>query len=230
MPVLPPRPRWSRPHDTPPSVTRIPVFTALLLIGVFVGLLALAAVFGCSKNGGSVPTKPLGAICSITPAQLDFGTVAAGTAAQRTFTIHNTGTSTLEGTLSVPLGPFSLGSLPNYDVSPGESLLVIIRYAWKEGPAQVTVSTGTSCAGLPCTATGAPNPCSLSPSTLAFGHLQLGESRTLQFTLSNTGHTPFTWIPVSDTCADFSYNGRTREHSARAVRDILLHVRADPRR
>ncbi|HVP58897.1 MAG TPA: choice-of-anchor D domain-containing protein [bacterium] len=102
----------------------------------------------CTGTGGV--EEP---ICSLNKSQIHFGERQIGTSADEIFTITNTGTGTLSGTISVPVGPFSIVSNGGaYALTAGQSRSVTIRYApASEKRDTCIVSLGNiSCAGLTC--------------------------------------------------------------------------------
>jgi len=73
----------------------------------------------------TVPTNP---VIAVSPAMLNFGTVAVGSTTTETVTVQNTGGGTLSG--SVSLGsPFSITSGGTYSLTNGQSQMVTIMYA-----------------------------------------------------------------------------------------------------
>jgi hypothetical protein len=169
-------------------------------------LAALAAVLSCSSKSSSPPTAPTpSSTCSLSATALSFGTVTAGSSAERSFTLANTGGGTLSGTVSVPAGPFSLVGSPTYSLSAGQSVIEAVRYTWQQaGAASATVSTG--CGNVACSADGGPSPCGVNPTSLSFGTVRVGDSRDLSFSVNNSGSTAFI-ATAQETCADFSFVG-----------------------
>ncbi|MBI4609584.1 MAG: choice-of-anchor D domain-containing protein, partial [Candidatus Rokubacteria bacterium] len=94
-----------------------------------------------TSNGGNVsavvtgtavsPTNP---VLSVTPSSQDFGSVALGGSADRTFTVRNTGGGTLSGSASTS-APFSIVSGGSFSLGAGQSHAVVVRFSPPaEGP------------------------------------------------------------------------------------------------
>jgi len=58
----------------------------------------------------------------------DFGSLAVGTTAERGFTLRNTGSNTIVGSASAP-APFSIVSGASYNLAPGQTQAVTVRYS-----------------------------------------------------------------------------------------------------
>jgi hypothetical protein len=80
---------------------------------------------------------------SVSPASQSFGSIQAGTTAERNFTVTNLGPGTLDGTVSVP-SPFSVMAGSPYSLSANQNATVTIRYSPVSagGDTQTVVFTG----------------------------------------------------------------------------------------
>ena len=121
-----------------------------LVLGLALGSL----LTGC--GGDDKPTQPTDG-CEVTPAQLDFGTVTQGSPADRTFTIRNSGSTVLSGSVSESCDAFSItvggGS---FSLSAGQSRTVTVRFSpTGTGSFSCAVQTGISaCGQVACTGSG----------------------------------------------------------------------------
>ncbi len=92
-------------------------------------------------------------IITVTPNSLDFGNVAAGSSADKTFTITNSGGGVLTGNASTS-SPFSILSGGSYNLSGSQSQMVTVRFT----PSAVGTFAGTvyftGAAGFSATMTG----------------------------------------------------------------------------
>ena len=66
-------------------------------------------------------------VAVIPTATVGFGSVATGAAADRTFTVQNTGAATVAGTASVG-APFAVVSGGSFSIAPGASRAVVVRF------------------------------------------------------------------------------------------------------
>jgi formylglycine-generating enzyme required for sulfatase activity len=97
--------------------------------------------------------------CEVTPTQLAFGNLQIGQTTDLTFTIKNSGTGTLTGSVGAGCGVFSVTSgTGSYSLGAGQSKQVTVRFApTVTGAQQCSLALGSSgCADLTCTGTGTP--------------------------------------------------------------------------
>lgn len=131
------------------------------------------------------------AMCEVVPLALAFGSVCAGSGAERSVTLRNSGTTAFSGSVVVSGPDFSLttGQGP-YTLGAGESRLVMVRYApTASGTGNGTLAFGsTTCEPVPLSGqAGTPVVCQLSTAGLDFGSVSLGEMVTAAFSISNAG-------------------------------------------
>ncbi|WP_329597626.1 choice-of-anchor D domain-containing protein [Streptomyces pseudovenezuelae] len=160
-----------------------------------------------------VGTKPgLGAA----PAALDFGEVPTGSTSTLNLQITNTGTEpeTVDSVDS-PGGVFSTSGLPSAGtvVPAGGSFVLSVTYAPTDDRADsdaLVVSSssggGTHTLSVPVSATAITGQGHLefSPSSLDFGQVPVGSSRSLSFTITNTGNIPVTVTKAKAPTGDFN--------------------------
>ncbi|MFC1799521.1 choice-of-anchor D domain-containing protein [Candidatus Eisenbacteria bacterium] len=129
--------------------------------------------------------------CAVEPDSLDFGDVNPGSQAELTFTIENTGGSILEGVISEACAEFALvNTVPEFTLRTGQVHEVIVRFAPVSlGPKMCTVETGTElCPDVDIRGVGWDMPvCSITPASLDFGYVGVGDSITAAFMIENTG-------------------------------------------
>lgn len=148
-----------------------------------------------------------GAQCELSASSLDFGTVTIGDTADRDFTIGNTGGGLLPVSLSEDCPEFSLLSEAVFELGPGESRTIGVRYSPSApGTSVCTLQTGTPlCEAvlLEGSATSASAECELSAEGLDFGEVPVGETAEQILTITNTGASSLAGT-VSESCGDFS--------------------------
>jgi len=104
------------------------------------------------NNGFQAYTPPSPTI-AVTPASVDFGSVAVGATSDKTFTVQNTGSGTLSGAATVS-SPFSVVSGTPYALTAGQSQTVTVRFSPAQtGPFNGTVAF-TGAAGSTASVTG----------------------------------------------------------------------------
>src|SRR4051794_3307457 len=160
-----------------------------------------------------VGTRPgLGAA----PAALDFGEVPTGSTSTLNLQITNTGTEpeTIDSVDS-PDGVFSTSGLPSAGtvVPAGGSFVVSVTYTptadQEDSDALVVSSSGggaTHTLSVPVSATAITGQGHLEFSTnsLDFGQVPIGSSRSLSFTITNTGNIPVTVTKAKAPTGDFN--------------------------
>ncbi|WP_405527255.1 choice-of-anchor D domain-containing protein [Streptomyces canus] len=160
-----------------------------------------------------VGTRPgLGAA----PAALDFGEVPTGSTSTLNLQITNTGTEpeTVDSVDS-PSGAFSTSGLPSAGtvVPAGGSFVLSVTYTptddQEDSDALVVSSSGggdTHTLTVPVSATAITGQGHLefSTSSLDFGQVPIGSSRSLSFTITNTGNIPVTVTKAKAPTGDFN--------------------------
>jgi hypothetical protein len=199
------------------STTVNVVFTSQA-IGGATGTLALA-------NDGS--TSPLNIALSAnavaagslngTPTSFSFGSVQLGTTQTQTETLNNTSGETLNITQATFTGSgygYSGLTLP-LTLAPGQSSTFGVTFTPSNAGASnallsLTVSGSSTTFDMALSGSGV-TAASLSttPSTLAFGNVNLGNSTTLTETVSNSGGEDLTITQASSSGAGLSYAGLT---------------------
>jgi hypothetical protein len=145
--------------------------------------------------------------CSALPDTLDFGEVYVGCSKVDSFTITNTGSCLLAG--SVGAGASTHYSLVSGDgpfsLSAAEARVVTVEFAPSSAGTQTyTVTTGTdSCSELACTGVANLATCEVAPDTLDFGTITVGADSTTSFTITNNG-TSDLLLSITESCPEFS--------------------------
>src|SRR5262245_31020433 len=116
-----------RPETRPPSRPRRSRIRVLLsrlgiaLLGCAIALIACARVHS--------PVRPASAHCSLSPTSLDFGSVTGGSHADQTFTLTNTGSDRIAGSVGASCDGFSIAGGTAYDLAPTEAASFTVRFA-----------------------------------------------------------------------------------------------------
>jgi hypothetical protein len=165
---------------------------------------------GCSQGvtlTGVASSQP----CTLDPASLNFGSVTVGQNADLTFTLRNTGSGTLSGTLTESCPAFAIVGSPAYTLAAGQSVTFTVRFSpTQAGPQSCVISTGSAgCPQVSCSGTGVTlNPgCQVSVTGLDFPQVAVGDRSDATFTLTNTSSTTLTGT-VAEDCPDFSIPGQ----------------------
>ncbi|MBD3336986.1 MAG: choice-of-anchor D domain-containing protein, partial [Candidatus Eisenbacteria bacterium] len=143
--------------------------------------------------------------CAIDTGELDFGVVAVGDSAEASFTITNAGLGSLTGFVEEDCAEFEiLAGAGAFSLTAGETLEVVVQYKpAADGEHECIIFTGTDCDAVTSTGTGQGPECDITPLTLQFGPLEVGETAEQSFTITNSGLGVLTGS-VSEDCPHFS--------------------------
>ncbi|HEX7879439.1 MAG TPA: choice-of-anchor D domain-containing protein, partial [Candidatus Eisenbacteria bacterium] len=135
-----------------------------------------------------------GDLCRVSRDTLDFGSILVGEGAvERSFTLFNDGQTTLSGMLSAPCGSYTIVSGGGaYQLVPGASRVVTVRFApTGAGTDNCLVETGlAACADVVLIGEGLNQFCEVTPGSLSFGEVCVGERPERMITLRNPGTAP----------------------------------------
>ena len=180
---------------------------------------------------GSVALSGLGELapaCELDVTQLSFGLVDLGEFADRSFTIGNTGGGRLVGQATSPCPSFFFVGGGAYDLGPGESRQIVVRFVPDQsGDTSCVLEIGSGCTPLSVTATGNGPICGVSPSVLRFGTVLPGTSRDLSFVISNAGGGTLRGF-ASENCETFTVLG-SGDYELHAGESAVINVRFAPR-
>lgn len=159
---------------------------------------------------------------TVNPTTLAFGSLIQGQTANLTVTLGNTGSATCNVTGLNKSGStdFSFGSgapVPPFAITPGSTILVPLAYT----PSNVGADSGSlqivsddpvnPSVNVTLSGTGNPVPAviniTLTPATLAFGAVRVGQTATLSASIGNTGGATGTVTALGVTGADFAPTG-----------------------
>ncbi len=179
----------------------------------------------CTGEGG-------GAGCQVSPSGLDFGQVSVGANAVRSFSITNTGCTVLEGAVSESCAEYSIVSGGGaYLLAAGQVRSVTVRFTpASPGVKTCTVQTGPAgspCSSVACEGEGLPAGCSVSPTSLSFGPVELGSYTDRSFTITNGGSTTLSGT-VSESCGQYSVVSGGGSYSLGAGQSRTVTVRFEP--
>jgi hypothetical protein len=133
---------------------------------------------------------------SVTPASQDFGSVAVGSSADRTFTVQNSGNGTLTGNASTS-SPYSIFSGSQWSLGAGASQPVVVRFsptsaATFSSNVNFTSNAGDVSRGVSGMGTASPPQISVTPTSQNFGTVGVGSSANRSFTIQNIGGSTLT--------------------------------------
>jgi hypothetical protein len=158
------------------------------------------------------------AVLTVSPTSLNFGTVLTGSSSSQTITLSNTGTTSFTiSQISTSGSGFSASGLsPPLALAGGQTAQVTITFApTAAGSASGTV-TITSTASNPSVTVGVtgtastPQPqITVSPTSVNFGNVDVGQSNSQSITVSNPGNAALNITQATVSGTAFSLSGLT---------------------
>jgi hypothetical protein len=173
--------------------------------------------------------------CTVSPTTITFGTYPIGdSTGVDSFVVINSGDGWLNGTFTLN-GCGTLGLMENFSitenggtfsVAPGDSIWVMVQFNPQSGGLKTcTIETDNVLCGDITLIGGA---CLVTPSTINFGDVRVGEcSSTQTLTLKNTGTGTITGT-VSGTDPDFSITAGTGAFSLTAGQEKVVSIKFCP--
>lgn len=205
----------------------IPVSFAPTAPGAASGVLTLSTNlgdlgFGLSGYGTSPGLQPF-------PATVAFGTIATGTTKTLGVRLTNTGTQTENISASVPPhAPFTVAGLPaaGTAVAPQQSVSVQVTYAPTAAgdhsdSFSVTGQNGTATVTLLGTAVTGKAQLTITPTSTDYGSVQVGQSVTKSFDISNTGNISLTLTKAAPPAAPFLTSSPVSEGQVLGPGDVV---------
>ena len=194
-------------------------------------IVTFGLLIGCGKKSGSPTTAPAPAgQCSISPSSVDLDSVVVGRSVDRQVTLTNNGSGTLSGSFSGCTGFLVVGGT-GYSLAPGASKNVTVRFTpTSVGTYGCSVSSGQGGCAIPCSGVGVPDPdsCVVSPASLDFGSVTVGQSADRTFTITHPGFGTLSGTLV-ESCPDFAFVGST-SYSLDHNQSATFTVRFSPSR
>ena len=196
-----------------------------------------SALIGGTGGGGGVPGNPGAGVLSASSTSVSLGSVAVGSSATQGVTVTNTGTSAVNISAATITGAaFSVvGGNPSTSVPVGQSVTVQIQFA----PTAAGAATGTvtvisdasnSQLAISLSGTGTQPGLTISPASLNFSNVPVGQSSTQNVTLTNSGNSNLVLNLATISGTGFGMSGLALPKTIAAgqnmsfTRPILAHV------
>jgi hypothetical protein len=175
----------------------------------------------CTGSGNTGPQ------CQMILTSLDFGTLDLGAYKDLAFEIRNVGSGTLTGNVSETCDDYSILSGGGaFALSNVEALNVAVRFTPSTtGTISCTIETGTGlCPDVSCTGACVLGPtCRLTPESLDFGDVFMGEYRDLAFEIKNVGGGTLTG-EITEDCGSYAlvYGGGSFRLASGQSREVMV--------
>lgn len=202
-----------RAHSSKPSLARLAAL--LLLLCATLSISGCIGLTGAAKPANS-PSTPAAAAISVSPAAVNFGSVAVGGTVSQSVTISNSGGSALSVTqISTTASGFTITgvSFPLTIAAGQQSIFTIVFTPQTKGALTGNVSVASNASSSPSTVsisgTGVAAAALLNASaaSLSFGNVSAGASSTQSVILTNAGNSNVTISGVSVAGANFAASG-----------------------
>jgi archaellum component FlaF (FlaF/FlaG flagellin family) len=181
-----------QPNQVPQSAVLLATIAALLAI---IGLSSCAGYTAAAKTGPGTPVTSGAGVLSASSTTLSFGDVAVGNNATQSLAVTNTGTAVVNvSQASIAGAAFSIISgNPSGAIQIGQTVTMQIQFAptvsgATSGTIAVTSDASNSPLAISLSGTGAQAGLSISPASLSFGNMTVGQSSSQNVTLTNTGN------------------------------------------
>ena len=170
------------------------------------------------------------------PTSLAFGNVQDGSSTTLSETLTNTGGSTLTISAASATGTgFSLSGLTlPVTLTAGQSTSFSVKFApttagAASGSVTITSNGSNPSLSIPLSGTGvAPGALTATPTSLAFGSVQVGNSANLSETLTNTGGSTITLSAATPSGTGFSLSGLTLPLNLNANQSVTFTATFTP--
>jgi Abnormal spindle-like microcephaly-assoc'd, ASPM-SPD-2-Hydin/HYDIN/CFA65/VesB-like, Ig-like domain len=228
--------RVSASRDWGASTSRPRLFTLLATLALILALVGLSScvAYTSAAGNGQPGTSNTGAL-SPSSKSLSFGNIPVGKTATKTLTVTNTGTSpvnisqaTISGTgFSVVKGN------PSAPIPVGQTGTIQIQFAPQSagamtGNLSIVSDASTSALSVPVSGIGTPAALTMTPSSLSFGNVTVGQSNTQTVKLANSSDTNLVVSGATVTGEGFSISGLSLPTTLSASQSLSFTVRFHP--
>ena len=178
----------------------LPLIAALTIVLAMIGLSSCSGYTTAATSSGNGGGATGGAgVLSPSPASVSFGNVAVGSTATQSVTVTNTGTAAVNiSAANIAGAGFTvIGGNPSSSVPVGQSVTVQMQFApMTAGAANGTLNVMSDASNSPLAislnGTGMQPALTMSPASLNFSNVTVGQTSTQNVTLSNSGNASLT--------------------------------------
>jgi len=214
------------------SATQI---TATVPTGALTGPITISKP-GCADVQTPVFTVTPQPVIGVTPTNLDFGSVNAGQTKDLQLTVNNTGNAALTISSITSTNPRFSVTAPaiSFNVAAGAQALVTVRFApTARGTQTATLSVNSNDPNrarvdVSLTGNGLAPVIDVTPTSLSFGNVKVGQNRDLQITARNTGDALLTISSITSSNAQFSVISPASPFNIAAGGNAVVNLRFAP--
>ena len=221
-------------HSTSFSARR--PFAVLFTLGLILGTVGLSSCVGLTNAGPNAKKgKGGGGTLSAAATSLSFGNVAVGSNKLQSVTFTNTGTTVINlSQASVTGAGYTVaGGNSTLSIPAGQSRTIQVQLApVSAGVDNGTLSVESDAANSPLkvalTGTGTEPVLAVSPGTIQFGNVKVGQSTTQPVTLTNSGNVDLVLNAAQIAGAGFGISGLTLPVTIPAAQNVSFNVKFAP--
>jgi Abnormal spindle-like microcephaly-assoc'd, ASPM-SPD-2-Hydin/Protein of unknown function (DUF1573) len=208
----------------------------MVVLATLATLFSVMGLTSCVGYTGAAGTQPASTgLLTPSATSLSFGNIATGGTSIQTVTITNTGTAaasishvTISGT-----GLAVIGGNPTGSIAVGQSSTVQVQFApltagSVTGSMIVTSNAANSPLRLSITGTGTQGVLTMSPASVSFGNVSVGQSGAQSVRLSNTGTSSTTISSAGAIGAGYSISGLSAGQVIGAGQNISFTTSFNP--
>jgi hypothetical protein len=225
----------SRARKLLPLLTTLTVILAIAGLSSCSGYTTNAALFGGSTGGTGTGSTSNAGVLSTNSTSVTFGSVAVGSTAAQSLTVTNTGTATVNISAATVSGAgFTVvGGNPSASVPVGQSVTVQMQFAptasgAANGTLTVTSDASNSPLAISLSGTGMQPALTISPSSLDFSNVTVGQNSSQNVTLTNSGNANLTVNLATISGAGFGMTGLALPKTIAAGANISFSVSFTP--
>jgi Abnormal spindle-like microcephaly-assoc'd, ASPM-SPD-2-Hydin len=212
-----------------------PLFSLLAALAVILLSFGLSSCAGYTTTAATQSGGSGSGVLSPSASPISFGNVAVGSNSTQSLSITNTGTSAVNVTAATISGSgFTItgGNLAT-SIGVGQSVTAQIQFApTSSGAASGTLTVTSDASNSPLmislSGTGTQPGLSISPASLSFGNVTVGQSSSQAVTLTNTGNSNLMISQATVSGAGFSTSGLTLPATLSSGQNISMNVQFAP--
>jgi hypothetical protein len=207
---------------------------SIVILATIVAIVGLSSCTPYTSAKSPAKTTSSGML-SASLTTLSFGTVGVGKTTTASVTVTNTGTSTVTIDQTAVTGTsFTTGAgTPAATIAPGQSKTVQIHFAplsagSAAGGFTITSDAANSPLSVALVGTGAQPGLAISPATVSFGNVSVGQSGTQTITLTNTSTSNMAVNLAAVSGSAFGINGLTLPATIAAGESVSFNAQFAP--
>ena len=228
-----PNSNFGSPFSAHPN--RFAALATLLAIAAVLGLTSCAGFTTNASSPAGNPGTPGAGVLTPNPSAVSFGNVAVGSSATQSLSVTNTGTGTVNISQATLLGTsYSVvGGNPTASLAVGQSSTVQIRFApttaaAEAGSLAILSDASNSPLNVSLSGTGMEAGLTITPASISFGNVTVGQSSSQNVTLTNNGNASLTITAATISGSGMKMSGLSLPTTVGAGQNTSFSVQFAP--